>query len=357
MNSPATEPPPLPLKLRGVTKAFGKTIAVDDVSLDLHPGELLGLVGPSGCGKSTLLRLIAGLERIDSGTIEVGCELVDDGRKWTDPEQRGVGLVFQDHALFPHLTVADNVGFGLRRRSAIERQTEVVRLLNLVGLEHLAKRYPHEVSGGERQRVSLARALAPGPRLLLLDEPFASLDPNRRTQVRSDLISLLRAAQTPAVLVTHDQTEALAVGDRVAVMCAGQIQQVGAPLDVYARPVNRFVAGFMGEARFLPLTAASGGLVTELGPVVGDSAAAANSLAVVRPSDVDLEVDPAGTAVIERAEYRGATWSYEIRLASDLLVLSTQPRSVVAPAGTRVHPRLATHHDVVIIPADEPPET
>lgn len=342
-----------PLMLRNVTKAFGKTVAVDDVSLELGPGELLGLVGPSGCGKSTMLRLIAGLERIDAGEVEISGELVDDARNWTDPEQRRVGLVFQDHALFPHLTVADNIGFGLRSRSNADRRREVDRLLDLVGLAELGKRYPHEVSGGERQRVSLARALAPSPRLLLLDEPFASLDPNRRSQVRADVVALLRDAETPAVMVTHDQTEAMAVGDRVAVMRAGRLHQVGPPVDVYAQPVNRFVAGFMGEARFLPISTNGTGLVTELGPISATGIDTATSVAVVRPSDVDLVVDPEGTAVIERSEYHGATWSYELRLASDALVLSTQPRSVVAPVGTRVRPSLATDHHVVAIPDQE----
>lgn len=346
-----------PLTLSSVTKAFGKTVAVDDVSLELGPGELLGLVGPSGCGKSTMLRLIAGLDRIDAGDVLISGESVDDGHNWIDPEKRRVGLVFQDHALFPHLTVADNIGFGLRGLSKTDRRKEVDRLLDLVGLAQMGKRYPHEVSGGERQRVSLARALAPSPRLLLLDEPFASLDPNRRSQVRADVVALLREAETPAIMVTHDQTEAMAVGDRVAVMRAGHLHQVGTPEDVYAQPVDRFVAGFMGDARFLPISTNGSGLVTELGPIPATGIDAASSVAVVRPSDVDLVVDPEGTAVIEWSEYHGATWSYELRLASDALVLSTQPRSVVAPVGTRVRPTLAADHHVVAIPARDAPAT
>ena len=204
--------------LRGVTKRFGDTVAVDRVDLDLADGELLALVGPSGCGKSTLLRVVAGLVGADEGEVRLGDAVVDDGSTSVDPERRHVGLVFQEHALFPHLTVGQNVAFGLRSGSRRERDAVRDEWLERVGLGAHGSRYPHELSGGERQRVALARALAPAPRLMLLDEPFASLDPNLRAQIRADVVEILRATATPAVFVTHDQGEAMAVGDRVAVM-------------------------------------------------------------------------------------------------------------------------------------------
>ncbi|MCB0963972.1 MAG: ABC transporter ATP-binding protein, partial [Acidimicrobiales bacterium] len=237
-----------PLRVRGATKAFGDVRAVDGVDLDLEPGELMVLVGPSGCGKSTLLRSIAGLTPLDAGEIVVDGTTVDDGRRAAPPEGRPVGLVFQEHALFPHLTIGANVGFGIRGVGRPERAAQVDELLEMVGIAHLRDRYPHEVSGGERQRASVARAVAPRPALLLLDEPFASLDPNLRSAVRASLVGLLRDTATPAVFVSHDQTEALALGDRLAVMRAGHLEQVASGPDVYDRPANRFVAGFMGEA-------------------------------------------------------------------------------------------------------------
>ncbi|HEX2576227.1 MAG TPA: ABC transporter ATP-binding protein [Aquihabitans sp.] len=341
-----------PLQVEHATKRFGATVAVDDVSFDLADGELLVVVGPSGCGKSTLLRSVAGLEALDEGVIRIGGEVVDDGRRRVDPERRSVGLVFQDHALFPHLTVADNVAFGMRDVRGAERRRAVAELLELLGLGGMGDRYPHEVSGGERQRVSLARAIAPRPALLLLDEPFASLDPTRRAQVRADVVRLLRQAGTPAILVTHDQAEALAVGDRIAVVHDGRLQQVDAPVAIYGRPANRFVAGFMGEARFLPLRAEGEGLGTALGPVRADRPVRASSLAVLRPTDVAFSRDVAGDATVERAEYQGATWTYELRLASGETVLSSQPRSVVVAPGTAVRAVLVPGYELVVVDDD-----
>ena len=219
--------------------------------------ELVALVGPSGCGKSTLLRLAAGLAALDSGEIRIGGDVVDDGVRRVEPEHRRAGLVFQEHALFPHLSVADNITFGLRGVSRAARAARCEHWLGVIGLAGHGDRYPHELSGGERQRVALARALAPEPRLVLLDEPFASLDPNLRARLRTDIVDVLRSTGTPALFVTHDQAEALSVGDRVAVMRAGRIEQDGPPDDVYHRPANRFVAAFMSAATFLPVTGGS----------------------------------------------------------------------------------------------------
>lgn len=354
----------VPLHVDHAVKRFGSTVAVNDVSFELADGELLVVVGPSGCGKSTLLRLVAGLEPLDSGTIRIGDQTVDDGRHHLDPEHRRVGLVFQDHALFPHLTVAENIAFGIRRQRGRgrARDAQVAELLDLLRLSHLGGRYPHEISGGERQRVSLARAIAPGPRLLLLDEPFASLDPTRRAQVRADVVALLRRTGTPAILVTHDQAEALAVGDRIAVVQRGRVQQLATPMEIYRRPANRFVAGFMGDARFLPVLASAVGLETSLGPVRDDAgtrdavASTAGVLAVVRPTDVQFAADDAGNATVEGAEYRGATWIYDLRLATGESVLSTQPGTVVVEPGTRVRAWLAQTYELVVVDGSTGPE-
>lgn len=336
-----------PLAVTGATRSFGATRAVDHVDLELEPGELLVLVGPSGCGKSTLLRLVAGLLGLDGGEIRVGGEVVDDGHRRLDPERRPVGLVFQDHNLFPHLTIGANVAFGLRRQPRARRREVVDDLLSMVGIAHLHDRYPHEVSGGERQRASLARAVAPRPHLLLLDEPFASLDPNLRTSVRGQLVELLRATGTPAVFVSHDQAEAMAMGDRIAVMRAGRIEQLATGPHLYAHPANRFVAGFMGDACFLPASPGGDGLVTELGPV--DGPVGAGATAVVRPTDVALRPAPDGSAEVVRVEYQGPTWAYDVRLPSGTVVRSVQPVAVALALGDRVEARLADAHHVALV--------
>ena len=349
-DGPAPGAPPA-LELSGISKRFGSTLALDRVDLALGPGELLALVGPSGCGKSTLLRIVAGLTEADGGQVRLGGAVVDDGRVTLPPERRRVGLVFQEHALFPHLTVARNVAFGLRGRDRSAIRGRVDEILGLVGLRHLRDRYPHELSGGERQRVALARALAPDPDLLLLDEPFASLDPNLRSQIRVDVVGILHRTGTAAVFVTHDQAEALAVGDRVAVLRDGRLCQVGSPWDVFHQPASTFVAAFMGEAAFLGLERNPGGVATELGslePLAADPPAGA--VAMVRPDDVTFVADPGGTAEITAVEFRGATWSYTLRLGSGAELRSTRSHLVQAKVGDRVRVAVAEGHRPVIVP-------
>jgi iron(III) transport system ATP-binding protein len=328
------------LAVDGVAKAFGRgadrTVAVDHVSLTLDPHELVALVGPSGCGKSTLLRLLAGLLAVDAGTIALNGRIVDDGRTSIPPERRNIGLVFQEHALFPHLTIADNVGFGVRQEATGPR---VVEMLDLVGLATHADRYPHELSGGERQRVALARALAPRPSLMLLDEPFASLDPNLRAQIRDDVVGILRSTRTPAVFVTHDQGEALAVGDRIAVMRSGRIEQIGTPEHVFHTPTSRFVASFMGEADFL-----SADDLRALG-----AATATAPVAMVRPDDVTFAATDGGRATVVAAEFRGTMWCYTLRLDNGHSVRSTRSHLDRVAVGTRVEPVLLPGHEPVPI--------
>ena len=341
------------LEVRAVRKAYGRVAAVDGVDLTIAEHELVALVGPSGCGKSTLLRLAAGLAAVDTGTICIAGDVVDDGVRRVEPEHRHAGLVFQEHSLFPHLSVADNITFGLRDLPRSGRAERRDHWLGVIGLGGHGDRYPHELSGGERQRVALARALAPGPRLVLLDEPFASLDPNLRARLRTDIVDVLRTTRTPALFVTHDQTEALTVGDRVAVMRAGRIEQLGGPDDVFHRPRNRFVAGFMGEAAFLPV----GGCATELGPLTGERQARDGVLLVVRPHAVALD-GPGGrgtTVTVVAGEFQGPTRTYTLRLPSGALLRATVPHTTRLDVGDEVRASLRPG-DHAVVPGDEADE-
>jgi iron(III) transport system ATP-binding protein len=328
------------LRVAGATRRYDDTIAVDDVSFELGDHELLALVGPSGCGKSTLLRIIAGLEPTQHGSIELAGAVVDDGTRFVPPERRRVGLVFQEHALFPHLTVAGNVGFGVRDRGRDER---VVEMLDLVGLAGYGTRYPHELSGGERQRVALARALAPSPALLLLDEPFASLDPNLRSRVREDVAAILRSTSAPAIFVTHDQNEAMAIGDRVAVMQAGRIVQIDSPESVFHAPVNRFVAAFMGEADFVRADEA----VAHVGGIDADGDE--RTLWMLRPDDVTFSAASDGAAVITGAEFRGSSWCYTLQLPSGASIRSIRSHLDHFAVGSSVVPAMRPGHLPVVV--------
>ena len=327
------------LVLDDVSKRYGSVTAASQVSFEAAPGELLTLIGPSGCGKSTTLRLVAGLERPDEGTVRIAGEDVAGHRCWVPPERRRVGLVFQDHALFPHLTVGRNVAFGIDKMPRAEQRRRVGEVLELVRLGHLAERYPHELSGGEQQRVALARALAPRPAVVLLDEPFSSLDETLRAQVRSETVSALRETGTTAMLVTHDQTEALSLGDRVVVMRDGLIEQADTPQRVFEAPATRFVASFMGDADFLPATVHNALLTCEIGvvsTVPGWAHANVDVDVVLRPHEVALTPDPAAAARVVAVEYHGAFVLHTVRLASGRTLRSWQTHSVRYPVGTPV---------------------
>ena len=344
------------LEIEDLRKRFGRVTAIDGLSLVLGAGELLAGVGPSGCGKATLLRTVAGLVAADSGRVTLGGRLVDDGAARIPPERRGVGLVFQDHALFPHLTVRDNVGFGIRRDSGFAAGERVDQMLGLVGLPDHGARYPHELSGGERQRVALARALAPAPALMLFDEPFASIDHNLRVRLREDVVEALRATTTPALFVTHDQAEALAIGDRIAVMRAGELVQLDTPSAVFHRPADRFVGAFMGEASFLPVLPGPEGPCSRLGPIdssaVGRSPAGEGMVAMVRPHDLGFTPDPTGDATVVSTEYRGSEWLLAVELPDGpvLLVADHDLEGPAVGAPGRVH--LVAGRRQILVPTD-----
>ena len=327
------------LVLDAVSKSYGSVAAACDLRLEAAPGELLTLIGPSGCGKSTTLRLVAGLERPDSGCIRIAGETVAQGRSFTPPERRRVGLVFQDHALFPHLSVARNVAFGIDKLPKDEQRRRVAEMLDLVRLGDLAERYPHELSGGEQQRVALARALAPRPAIVLLDEPFSSLDETLRAQVRADTVAALRETGTTALLVTHDQTEALSCGDRVVVMRGGLIEQADTPQRVFEAPATRFVASFMGDADFLPARVHNALLTCEIGVVSTVPGWADSNVdvdVVLRPHEVALAPDPDATARVVAVEYHGAFVLHTVQLASGRTLRSWQTHSVRYPVGAPV---------------------
>ncbi len=331
----------------GLTKRFGSVVATDDASIAAEQGEILALLGPSGCGKTTFLRLIAGFERADAGTISFDGRTVAGPGTFVLPERRRVGFVFQDYALFPHLTVAGNVGFGVDRD---ERAKRVARTLALVGLSGLGDRYPHELSGGQQQRVALARALAPGPAIVLLDEPFSNLDADLRERVRSEVRAILRTAGASTVFVTHDQEEAFDIADRIAVMNEGRIEQIGRPEEIYHTPQTRFVADFVGDADFLPAEVTGDMLLTELGsyPLNGVEVEPGLVEIMLRPEDIELTLTARADApeVLTR-RFKGPLSLSMVRLATGRVVTGAHSSQEILPPGHRVDVRFEPDHLVL----------
>jgi iron(III) transport system ATP-binding protein len=348
------------LELEGITKEFGGEAAVDDLTLSVADGELLTLLGPSGCGKTTTLRLLAGLERPTAGTIRIDGRVVADSTTFVDPEDRGVGIVFQDFALFPHLSVAENVAFGLTDLDEDSTGDRVDELLDLVGLEGYRDRAPEQLSGGEQQRVALARSLAPEPAILLLDEPFSNLDVRLRVEMREEVRRILKAAGVTAVSVTHDQEEALSISDRVAVMNAGHLEQVGQPEAVFEHPRSRFVAGFLGQASFLSTRVDDGLLHTALGTYDDDLLKGltpeydgADIDVLVRPDDLRAEAAPAAEAngTIIHRQYNGPTFVYRVELGNGDVVHCQHNHVTSMSIGQPVSVELAADHSLAWYPA------
>ena len=335
MNGTAAE-----LELHGVAKRFPALAhpAVDQVSLKAHQGCLLALLGPSGCGKTTLLRLIAGFESPDEGEVLLDGRSVAGTGGWIPPERRGVGMVFQDFALFPHLTVQRNIAFGLPAGDT----SRVREVIGLVGLEAIEHRYPHELSGGQQQRVALARALAPRPRIIVMDEPLSNLDLQLRLHLRHELRAILKAEGVTAVLVTHDQEEALSFADEVAVLREGRLEQVGPPEELYLKPATRFVAEFVTQANFLPARAAEGGYDTEAGhfPSLENAPTESAVDLMIRQEDLALDLHPSGPAVILDRHFLGRGYSYVIGTPSGLRLHARTTAATSLPPGARV--RLST---------------
>src|ERR671918_751108 len=323
------------IRLEGVTKRFGATTAVDEASLCIDYGEVVALLGPSGCGKTTLLRLIAGFEDPDGGTVDVAGRRVAGRGTWVPPEQRRVGMVFQDYALFPHLTVAENVGFGLPRRA---RAGRVAELLAIVGLDGLGGRYPHELSGGQQQRVALARALAPSPELVLLDEPWSNVDPFLRESLRKEVAEIIRPLGVTVLLVTHDREEAFSLADRIALMRDGAVVQEGTSEEIYFAPVSRWAAEFVGAANVLAGRVVDGRVETPVGALPANGAAREVQV-LIRPELLELAPDPEGPGEVVAREFRGHDVFYRVLLEGVELV-AQRPSNEVVPLGSRVTVKL-----------------
>jgi iron(III) transport system ATP-binding protein len=328
------------LEIEQLSKRFtgNQYPAVDNITFSMQAHEILSFVGPSGCGKTTTLRVIAGLERPDRGIIRLDQRTINDDRTFVPPEKRNIGMVFQDHALFPHLSVFDNIAFGLRGFTKAEKKDRVSELLNLVGVEALAKRFPHFLSGGERQRVALARALAPEPALLLMDEPFSSLDAHLRLEVREQIRNILKASQSTVIFVTHDQEEALFMGDRLAVFNQGKMEQIGLPETIFHDSGSRFVAAFMGDSDFVCGKSNPTGFETELGLLdqQNDYSPGTDVEIAIRADDIDFELNKQGNGRIINRFFRGAFNFYRVELDSGAIVHVFKLHTEIYQPGERV---------------------
>jgi len=346
------------LEVDRVSHAYRKHAVVRDLSFNLAPGEIACLLGSSGCGKTTMLRLIAGFEMPSAGRIRLNGTTIASESMQLPAEQRRIGMVFQDYALFPHLSIADNIGFGLRQEAAPARRRRIDEMLELIGLAEHGARYPHELSGGQQQRVALARALAPQPHLLLLDEPFSNLDVELRERLSLEVRDILKRAGMAAILVTHDQNEAFAVADMVGIMREGSIEQWDTPYNLYHRPATRHVADFIGQGVFLPGEVMSRQVVeVELGRLdsevpldCGSSCAECQRGCrldvLLRPDDVIHDDASDVKAEVVTKAFRGAEFLYTLRLASGAQVLSLVPSHHNHAIGERIGIRLDVDHVV-----------
>jgi len=326
----------LKVKCTDLVKIFDTTTAVNGFSLELTKGQVLSLVGPSGCGKTTVLRLIAGLENPDAGTVEIAGKTMNGQHFFLPPEIRHVGMMFQDYALFPHMDVLKNIGYGLGRDSArADRLTEVI---SLTGIEHLKNRMPYQLSGGEQQRVALARAIAPRPEVLLLDEPFSNLDEALRSQVRQETKDILKKSNITTVFVTHSTEEAMEMGQTVAVMNHGLLEQVGSPETIFNSPATEFVANFMGMADFLETTLSKKLLHTEIGSLPAPRGVPNDTTlrVMIRPENISIEPSDTGQGIIQQRIFRGAFCLFKLELISGKTIHCLVPSTKNLSEGSRV---------------------
>ncbi|HNP05003.1 MAG TPA: ABC transporter ATP-binding protein [Rhodocyclaceae bacterium] len=344
------------LELRGVVQRYGRHTVVDGIEFRLETGTIACLLGPSGCGKTTLLRCIAGFEEIADGEILIHSQVVSRPGHRIPPEKRQVGMVFQDYALFPHLTVAANIAFGLADLEESERRTRVEQLLTTIGLAGQGSKFPHELSGGQQQRVALARALAPRPQLVLLDEPFSNLDVDLRERLSIEVRGILKSEGMTAILVTHDQHEAFAMADEIGVMHEGRIQQWDPPYTLYHRPANRFVADFVGQGVFIrgrvldarrvevELGVLESGVPVECGLGCNACGKGCGVEVLLRPDDVVHDDRSPQQAEVLHKAFRGADILYTLRLASGTEVLSLVPSHHNHALGEKIGIRLDADH-------------
>ncbi|MEL7115103.1 MAG: ABC transporter ATP-binding protein [Pseudomonadota bacterium] len=342
MTSP--EIAPVRFEVKHLTRRFGGRAVVDDISFSVRAGEVMCLLGPSGCGKSTALRCIAGVDRQDAGEVYVEGALISDGRYEMPPEQRPIGLMFQDFALFPHLTVEQNVAYGLHRRGT-DTKGRVAHMLDRVHLRHKAKSYPHEISGGEQQRVALARSLAPKPRIVLMDEPFSGLDNRLRDGIRDETLEVLKEEGAAVLLVTHEPEEAMRMADEIALMRDGKIIQTGSPYNVYNAPVDKAAAAFFSEINVLRGQVKGALTETPFGPFLAPGVPDGGMVEIViRPQDLKIDFDRQGKGpnttvdygqaargVVERARYLGSESLVEFRMDHDGSVLTAVVPSIFLP--------------------------
>lgn len=337
------------LSLSDIECRYDGRIVVNGLSLRVERGAIVCLLGPSGCGKTTALRAIAGFHPLARGEISLGGNVVSTASHTLPPERRRIGMVFQDYALFPHLTVADNIAFGVREPNGHQRQAVVREMVDVVGLSGFEQRYPHELSGGQQQRVALARALAPRPQLIMLDEPFSNLDVDLRERLSEEVRAILQRQGSTAILVTHDQHEAFALGDQVGVMRDGKLMQWDTPYNLYHQPNSRFVADFIGQGVFLPGTVSGPHTVTtELGVCRSKRDYAWQTGArvdvLLRPDDVVPDAASQLQGIVTKKAFKGAEILYTIRLAGGRDVLSLFPSHADHAIGEKIGIRLDTEH-------------
>jgi len=341
------------LDVQNIDVSYGSHQVLNQVSFTLEPGEIGCMLGPSGCGKTTVLRAIAGFEPVSRGHILV------DHREFSSPsfclptEKRNIGMVFQDFALFPNMSVAENIGFGLRQWKPKDKQRRIQELLAMIGMPTSAQAYPHQLSGGQQQRVALARAMAPHPGILLLDEPFSSMDIELREQLAREVRNILKQENITAVLVTHDQNEAFAIADNICVINEGRIEQQDSGYNLYHRPGNRFVADFIGQGVMIPAEVVGEFMVkTELGLITNDMPIDSNLLGetvdvLIRPDDVIHDDDSQETAIVVEKAFRGADFLYFLRTDSGTEILCLAPSHHNHKINERIGIRLNLHHLVI----------
>lgn len=337
------------LKVDKIAAGYDEHIVIQDLSFHVNKGEIVSLLGPSGCGKTTALRAVAGFETVKSGEIFINKQSVSTPNHIVPPEQRSIGMVFQDYALFPHLSVQDNIAFGLKKLKASERKNKVSHLLDATGLSNFGQRFPHELSGGQQQRVALARALAPSPSLLLMDEPFSNLDVELRERLSLEVRDILKHEGITGILVTHDQHEAFSISDKVGVMNHGEIQQWDTPYNLYHEPNTRFVADFVGQGKFLTGTVTTPETFdTELGTLKGNRSCTQSVGKqvdiLIRPDDIVPDREGSICATIQEKAFKGAHILYTLKLNSGSHVLSLFPSHHDHAIGEKVRIRIDAEH-------------